>query len=54
MNEIALPYIGAVDGVEMMRERASRGSKRKALAALAKVRTAGRSPLPEDGLTGAL
>lgn len=52
LNEIALQYIGAIDGVEMMRQRASRGSKRKALAALAKVRKAGRPTLPEDSLTG--
>jgi len=48
INEIALQYIGAQEGARMMQERAARGSKAKARKALAKVRKADRSPVPED------
>lgn len=48
INEISLRYIGAEEGARMMEERASRGSKAKALRALATVREANRPPMPED------
>lgn len=51
INEISLRYIGAEEGARMMAERAARGSKTKALAALEAIRKAGRPPLPEDRFT---
>ena len=45
LNEIALQYIGAEEGIRMMEQRAQRGSKAKALAALDKIRQADRPPL---------
>jgi predicted DNA-binding ribbon-helix-helix protein len=50
LNEIALQYIGAIEGAEMMAERAAHGSKRKALRALRKVKAAGRPPIDGDGV----
>ena len=50
INEISLRYIGAEEGARMMTERAARGSKAKALRALAAVKKADRAPLPEDHL----
>ena len=50
INEIALRYIGAEEGARMMQERAARGSKAKALAALDAVRDADRPPVPGDEL----
>ena len=51
INEISLRYIGAEEGARMMAERATRGSKAKALRAIEAIREAGRPPLPEDHLT---
>ena len=51
INEISLRYIGIEEGARMMAERASRGSKEKALRALEAIRQADRPPLPEDDLT---
>jgi len=51
INEISLRYIGAEEGARMMAERAARGSKAKALAALKAIREADRPPLPEDRFT---
>lgn len=48
LNEIALRYIGAEEGARMMQERAVRGSKKKALRALATVRKADRPPVLGD------
>jgi predicted DNA-binding protein len=47
INEISLRYIGAEEGARMMAERAARGSKAKALAALEVIRKADR-PLPTE------
>ena len=51
INEISLRYIGAEEGARMMAERATSGSKAKALRALTAVREADRPPLPKDHLT---
>ena len=51
INEISLRYIGAEEGAQMMAQRATRGSKAKALQALETIREAGRPALPEDRLT---
>ncbi len=48
INEISLRYIGAEDGARMMTERATRGSKAKALRAMEAIREGSRPPLPED------
>jgi len=48
INEISIRYIGAEEGARMMAERASKGSKAKALRAMEAIREAGRPPLPED------
>lgn len=52
INEIFLRYIGAEEGARMMEERAVRGSKAKALGALAALREADRPPVPEDRASG--
>lgn len=49
LNEIALQYIGAIDGADMMAKRAVRGSKRKAMRALGRVRAADRAAVEGDG-----
>lgn len=51
INEISLRYIGMEEGARMMAERATRGSKAKALRAMEAIQEAGRPPLPEDSLT---
>lgn len=51
INEISLRYIGAEEGARMMSERATRGSKAKALRAIEVIREADRPSLPEDRLT---
>ncbi len=51
INEISLRYIGAEEGARMMAERATRGSKAKALRAIEVIREADRPPIQEDRLT---
>lgn len=50
INEIALRYIGAEEGAELMQRRAKRGSKEKALGVLDVLRKADQDPLPGDEL----
>lgn len=50
LNEIALRYIGAEEGAQMMAARAEKGSKEKAMTVLEAVRSADREPLPGDEL----
>lgn len=48
INELALRYIGAEEGAQIMQERAQNGSKNKALCVLDAVRQANKPPIPGD------
>ena len=48
INELALRYIGAEEGAQMMQERAQNGSKIKALRVLDAVRQANKPPVLGD------
>ena len=48
INELALRYIGAEEGAQMMQERAQNGSQNKAFRVLDAVRQANKPPIPGD------